>query len=63
MIIAVIRDITERITCEIKLEHQASHDCLTQLPNRNLLIDRLDQALLYAVRSQTMSCHSVINRN
>jgi len=50
MIIAVIRDVTERITCEIQLEHQASHDCLTQLPNRNLLIDRLDQALRYAER-------------
>ena len=50
MIIAVIRDITERITCEIQLLHQASHDCLTQLPNRNLLVDRLDQALHYAER-------------
>ncbi len=50
MVIAVIRDITERIKYKVQLEHQASHDRLTQLPNRNLLIDRLKQALFYAER-------------
>ena len=50
LIIALIRDITERLSCEVRLEHQANHDGLTELPNRNLLIDRLNQALLYAER-------------
>lgn len=50
IIIGIIRDITERISCEVRLEHQANHDGLTQLPNRNLLVDRLNQALLYAER-------------
>ncbi len=48
--IAVLWDISERIKYKVQLAHQASHDCLTQLPNRNLLVDRLDQALLYAER-------------
>ena len=50
MTIAIIRNITERISYELRLEHQSNYDGLTQLPNRNLLIDRLDQALLYADR-------------
>jgi diguanylate cyclase (GGDEF)-like protein len=35
-----------------KLEYQASHDALTGLPNRNLLIDRLQLALLHAERQE-----------
>lgn len=50
MIIAIIRDITERISLEVRLEHQASHDGLTKLPNRNLLVARLDQAIENAGR-------------
>ena len=50
MIIAIIRDITYRISLEVQLEHRASHDDLTKLANRNLLGDRLDQALVIAER-------------
>jgi diguanylate cyclase (GGDEF)-like protein len=32
------------------LQHQATHDPLTALPNRNLLVDRLEQAVLLARR-------------
>ncbi|WP_249555135.1 transporter substrate-binding domain-containing protein [Shewanella sp. 10B] len=39
-------EITRRIAAEKRLQHVASHDALTQLPNRALLDDRLSQALL-----------------
>ena len=44
-------DITERKQAEDLLAHQAHHDALTGLPNRTLLLDRLDQALAQARRS------------
>ncbi|TAL46915.1 MAG: EAL domain-containing protein, partial [Methylovulum sp.] len=37
----IVRDITERKRFEAELHHQATHDTLTQLPNRFLLADRL----------------------
>ena len=37
------------------LTEQATHDALTGLPNRNLLIDRLTQALALAKRSGSRS--------
>jgi len=43
--IGIIRDVTERKQQMDALQHQALHDDLTSLPNRNLLIDRLEQAL------------------
>lgn len=48
--IAIFRDITDRKTYEAQLEHQATHDSLTGLPNRTLLFDRMNQALEYAKR-------------
>ncbi|SIR29606.1 diguanylate cyclase (GGDEF) domain-containing protein [Aromatoleum tolulyticum] len=39
------RDVTERHRHEEQLAHQANHDTLTGLPNRNLLADRLQQVL------------------
>jgi diguanylate cyclase (GGDEF)-like protein/PAS domain S-box-containing protein len=45
------RDITARKHAERALEHQALHDALTGLPNRILLRDRLEQAILWAGRS------------
>lgn len=40
-----IRDVTVQQRYEQQLEHQATHDPLTGLPNRNLLSDRLHQAV------------------
>jgi diguanylate cyclase (GGDEF)-like protein/PAS domain S-box-containing protein len=44
--VSVARDITERKASEDKIEHLAFYDALTQLPNRQLLMDRLNGALL-----------------
>ena len=43
--IAAIRDITDRKAAEKRLEHLAFHDWLTDLPNRQLLLDRVEHAL------------------
>ena len=42
---SVGRDITDRKALEDRLRHQAFHDALTDLPNRQLFLDRLGQAL------------------
>jgi diguanylate cyclase (GGDEF)-like protein/PAS domain S-box-containing protein len=43
--VSKITDITERKALEERLQHQAFHDPLTDLPNRLLFVDRLQQAL------------------
>ena len=40
-----LEDITARRVAEARVEHQAFHDSLTDLPNRLLLLSRLDEAL------------------
>ena len=44
-------DITERKLAEEEITHLAFYDPLTQLPNRRLLLDRLQQALASSARS------------
>ncbi len=44
--IASHNDITERRSIEVRLEHAARHDALTNLPNRVLLREQLEQTLL-----------------
>ncbi|HZU13416.1 MAG TPA: EAL domain-containing protein [Chloroflexota bacterium] len=48
--IGIAADITERKRTRDALLHQALHDALTGLPNRSLLQDRLQQAILTARR-------------
>ncbi len=44
-------DVTERARREAELAHLATHDALTGLPNRVLLLDRLEQAVARAGRT------------
>ena len=43
--LASLRDITARKQVEAQLQHHAFYDALTDLPNRALLMDRLERAL------------------
>ena len=47
-IVGTIADVTEIKTAEERLLHDAVHDSLTGLPNRELFGDRLDAALAFA---------------
>ena len=49
-------DVTERVNLEKKLKHQASHDALTGLPNRTLVIDRIQHYIdLYPREKQSFA--------
>jgi diguanylate cyclase (GGDEF)-like protein/PAS domain S-box-containing protein len=48
--IGVINDVTDLMRYQEQLEYQANYDSLTRLPNRNLLRDRLEHALIVAQR-------------
>lgn len=48
--VSVINDVSERVNYQKELEYQATHDSLTGLANRNLLNDRITQAIAWAKR-------------
>lgn len=52
MLIGVFNDITKRKAYESQIVYLANHDSLTDLPNRNLLWDRINQAITHARRNQ-----------
>lgn len=49
--IGTLRDITERKAIEAKIIHLAHFDALTNLPNRRLVQDRIQQAIVSAQRT------------
>ncbi len=62
-IAAVIRDVSERKRLEADLEHRALHDPLTDLANRSLFFDRLNQALLASQRNRQPSALVMLDLN
>jgi diguanylate cyclase (GGDEF)-like protein/PAS domain S-box-containing protein len=50
-VVAQVEDITARRALEARLTHEALHDPLTGLPNRTLLMDRIEHALQSNTRS------------
>jgi diguanylate cyclase (GGDEF)-like protein/PAS domain S-box-containing protein len=49
--VAVFSDLTQRKAAERKIDHLAFYDILTDLPNRRLLLDRLQHALAASSRT------------
>ncbi|MFC3907778.1 EAL domain-containing protein [Legionella dresdenensis] len=52
--VCIMNDVTQRHEMEEQLVRQATHDSLTELPNRVLLMDRVDQAILLARKKGSM---------
>ena len=50
-LVLTAHDVTDRVKLEDRLAHEATHDDLTGLPNRALIHDRLEHALLRADRT------------
>ncbi|MHB8623716.1 MAG: putative bifunctional diguanylate cyclase/phosphodiesterase [Sulfuricaulis sp.] len=50
--VGVMNDVTEAKNYQEQLEHQTNFDILTELPNRNLLQDRLQQSVALAERQK-----------
>ena len=53
-IVAILQDITSRKEAETQIIHRVYHDPLTDLPNRAMFQDRLEQALAQARRHQRL---------
>ncbi|MDD5177045.1 MAG: EAL domain-containing protein [Sterolibacterium sp.] len=48
--VGILNDVTDSKRYQNELEHQSNHDMLTDLPNRNLMKDRIAQGIAYASR-------------
>jgi diguanylate cyclase (GGDEF)-like protein len=60
--VATHEDITEKRHAELKIEHMAHHDALTELANRIRLNERLEQALVHADGSMIAVHHLDLDR-
>ena len=49
--VLAFHDVTESVASTTRLIHEATHDPLTGLPNRNLLLDRLHRAIARSARA------------
>jgi len=61
--IGVINDVTALKQRTARLEHEVNHDALTGLANRNLMWDRLEQALHLAGRQKSLVATVLIDLN
>ncbi|WP_306338078.1 bifunctional diguanylate cyclase/phosphodiesterase [Streptomyces sp. KL118A] len=55
-LVVTLRDVTEQRQLEHELTRRAFHDALTGLPNRTLLLERIERALLRGRRESTLTC-------
>jgi diguanylate cyclase (GGDEF)-like protein/PAS domain S-box-containing protein len=55
-LVITLRDVTEQRHLEHELTERAFHDPLTGLPNRTLLLERIERALLRSRRGTTLTC-------
>lgn len=53
--VVAVSDISERMASQQKIEHLAFYDNLTNLPNRRLLLDRIEQVMAMTKRSHKHS--------
>lgn len=59
--VIVINDITTLKQNQAKIEHLTWHDALTDLPNRILLLERLESTLRYCTRHQMITSLMIID--
>ena len=55
-LVVTLRDVTEQRRLEHELTQRAFHDSLTGLPNRTLLLERIQRALLRGRRESKLTC-------
>lgn len=55
-LVVTLRDVTEQRQLEHELTQRAFHDSLTGLPNRTLLLERTERALLRGRREPALTC-------
>lgn len=55
-LVVTLRDVTEQRRLAHELTQRAFHDSLTGLPNRTLLLERIERALLRGRRESSLTC-------